>query len=359
MDSLRKCDIVMQGGVTSGVVYPGLVCKLAEKYSFQSIGGTSVGAIAACLTAAAEYSRRNGQADAFAGVAAVSQWLGEDSKSGSGSNMLALFQPQTWTRDLFRFAMAFLIKGFWRRALAIVWLFVIEIVVGTIPALVLHHYCYYLVGWRYWLVLALIALVVGVVAFWAIVQTSHLDRSLGRWEQTRATWERDARWVADRVAIKALPQAGALGFGPGTFSAVFPQFQQGAGERAQGSWLFLHDDYLQTLLEWGWVGGLLWAGLFFGGIIVALRSLAGRPHPNPLPRGEGKAWLRASDRHEGVQWLPRQRMVLSLALVALGGVALHAAVDFPLQISSIQLYAATYLGVCWGAGRWPRQRVSS
>ncbi|MEO6911281.1 MAG: hypothetical protein ABI158_10185 [Edaphobacter sp.] len=159
MDSLRKCDIVMQGGVTSGVVYPGLVCKLAEKYSFQSIGGTSVGAIAACLTAAAEYSRRNGQADAFAGVAAVSQWLGEDSKSGSGSNMLALFQPQTWTRDLFRFAMAFLIKGFWRRALAIVWLFVIEIVVGTIPALVLHHYCYYLVGWRYWLVLALIALV--------------------------------------------------------------------------------------------------------------------------------------------------------------------------------------------------------
>ena len=126
---------------------------------------------------------------------------------------------------------------------------------------------------------ALIALVVGALAFWAIVQTSHLDRSLGRWEQTRATWERDARWVVDRVAMKALPEAGALGFGPGTFSAVFPHFQLAAGERAQGSWLFLHDDYLQTLLEWGWVGGLLWAGVFFGGIFVGLRGLAGRASP--------------------------------------------------------------------------------
>jgi predicted acylesterase/phospholipase RssA len=47
MAERRKCDIVMQGGVTSGVVYPGLVCKLAEHYDFQNIGGTSAGAIAA------------------------------------------------------------------------------------------------------------------------------------------------------------------------------------------------------------------------------------------------------------------------------------------------------------------------
>jgi predicted acylesterase/phospholipase RssA len=57
MDALRKCDVVMQGGVTSGIVYPGLVCKLAEHYQFQQIGGTSAGAIAAALTAAAEYTR--------------------------------------------------------------------------------------------------------------------------------------------------------------------------------------------------------------------------------------------------------------------------------------------------------------
>ena len=51
----------MKGGITSGIVYPGLICKLAERYEFQSIGGTSAGAIAAALTAAAEYARRNGR----------------------------------------------------------------------------------------------------------------------------------------------------------------------------------------------------------------------------------------------------------------------------------------------------------
>ena len=57
-NELKKCDIVMKGGITSGIVYPALVCKLAERYQFKSIGGTSAGAIAASLTAAAEYARR-------------------------------------------------------------------------------------------------------------------------------------------------------------------------------------------------------------------------------------------------------------------------------------------------------------
>ncbi|WP_135210292.1 patatin-like phospholipase family protein [Vitreimonas flagellata] len=53
----ETCDLVMKGGVTSGVVYPRAIVKLAHRYRFQSIGGASAGAIAAAFTAAAEYAR--------------------------------------------------------------------------------------------------------------------------------------------------------------------------------------------------------------------------------------------------------------------------------------------------------------
>lgn len=178
----------------------------------------------------------------------------------------------------------------------------------------------------------LIAIIAGVAALWAVTQASHLDRSIGRWEQFKSSTTHDARWVVDQVALKAMPQAGLVGFGPATFSEVFPKLDPQLAKDAPGEWLFLHDDYLQTFLEWGWLGGLLWGAVFFGGIYAALRGLRSarrRPH-----------------------WSPRQRALLPLAIIALGGVALHAVVDFPLQISSIQLYVATYLGICWGSREW-------
>jgi hypothetical protein len=174
-----------------------------------------------------------------------------------------------------------------------------------------------------------IALLVSLLALWAVTQASHLDQSLGRWGSFRSTWTRDARWTVDKVAIAALPRAGAAGFGPGTFSAIFPYLRNGGGLE-EGKWIFLHDDYLQTLLEWGWFGGALWGAIFFGGMVCAIAGLTSK----------------------GREWYPRQRLLLLLALVALCGVALHAAVDFPLQISSIELYVATYLGICWGSGLW-------
>jgi predicted acylesterase/phospholipase RssA len=103
---MKKCDVVMKGGITSGIVYPGAVCELAKEYEFSSIGGTSAGAIAAALTAAAEYRRQHGSNAGFEELAGLPKWLGE---TASGrSRLLQLFQPSEATAPLFDVVIAYL-----------------------------------------------------------------------------------------------------------------------------------------------------------------------------------------------------------------------------------------------------------
>ena len=37
----RCCDLVMKGGITSGVLYPPAIGRIAESFYFVGIGGTS------------------------------------------------------------------------------------------------------------------------------------------------------------------------------------------------------------------------------------------------------------------------------------------------------------------------------
>ncbi|HWW77034.1 MAG TPA: hypothetical protein VNZ44_16655, partial [Pyrinomonadaceae bacterium] len=91
-DVKRECDLVMKGGITSGIVYPPLVIKLHnDGYSFRNVGGTSAGAIAAAVTAAAEHGK---ESDGFKKLNAVREWLGED------GNLLRLFRPSRKTAAL-------------------------------------------------------------------------------------------------------------------------------------------------------------------------------------------------------------------------------------------------------------------
>ena len=95
--ALLSCDIVMAGGVTSGIIYPGAVAKIAERYSFHCIGGTSVGAIAAAATAAAEYGRRTGRNTcAFAEIARLPNELAQT--AGGHSRLFHLFTPERESR---------------------------------------------------------------------------------------------------------------------------------------------------------------------------------------------------------------------------------------------------------------------
>jgi predicted acylesterase/phospholipase RssA len=98
----RFCDLVMKGGITSGVVYPAAIDRLRRSYRFKSIGGTSAGAIAAAVTAAAEYRRRvDGSEAGFDRLAKLPQELGGPSAVPGTSTLLSLFQPQPATRRLF------------------------------------------------------------------------------------------------------------------------------------------------------------------------------------------------------------------------------------------------------------------
>jgi hypothetical protein len=97
---LLPCDIVMAGGVTSGIIYPGAVSTIARRFSFHSIGGTSVGAIAAAVTAAAEYGRRSGRnPSAFDQIVTISKSLGEAAPDGH-SRLFHLFTPEDNTKGL-------------------------------------------------------------------------------------------------------------------------------------------------------------------------------------------------------------------------------------------------------------------
>src|SRR5260370_23013333 len=102
--SLRSCDLAMKGGITSGIVYPPAIIQLKGKYKFRSIGGTSAGAIAASVIAAAEFNRNNGGSDTGFDYLDkhVQQWLGAD------SNLRNLFQASPATKPLMDFALAFL-----------------------------------------------------------------------------------------------------------------------------------------------------------------------------------------------------------------------------------------------------------
>lgn len=178
----------------------------------------------------------------------------------------------------------------------------------------------------------LLGAVLVVFTLFAMARVSHLDEPLQRWNEFRSHLPVDARWLAALAALRAGGDASYFGFGPGTFRVIFPYYTNGLGPGIEGIWRFLHEDYLQTILEWGWLGSGLWGVLFFGGIFVAVRN------------------LRQSKRT--VKWRSRYRRLLLVIVVALVGIALHALVDFPFQIASLQLYVAVYLGICWGSSRW-------
>lgn len=132
--NVQYCDLVMKGGITSGLVYPNAVLALAKKYRFKCIGGTSAGAIAAAVCAAAALGERrkviepgliSGDRDAagFSGLAKVTKLL------SSEGFIYQLFQPKKDAEPVYLLLLAVsaqagawaIIKAAFQAIMAIAW----------------------------------------------------------------------------------------------------------------------------------------------------------------------------------------------------------------------------------------------
>lgn len=115
----RECDLVMKGGITSGVVYPLAIAEIARAFRLRSIGGTSAGAIAAAAAAAAELGRQRHHAgeladdpDGFGQLRELPGFLGAPAPSGAGTRLLAFFKPARRLRAVFEvFVDTLAVKG--------------------------------------------------------------------------------------------------------------------------------------------------------------------------------------------------------------------------------------------------------
>lgn len=167
----------------------------------------------------------------------------------------------------------------------------------------------------------------------SLILMAGTDNNLGRWKQFDRQFDAgNSRLLAAQVCVNMLPESGVWGFGPGTFQTAFPYFTAEFGSRLKGRWIFAHQDYLQTLTEWGYAGTAGWVVFIGGALVFSWRKL-----------------LRRSRR--GVM-SPAVRVLQFCSTIALAGVLLHALGDFPLQISSIQLYFVALTSFLWSAEHW-------
>lgn len=145
------------------------------------------------------------------------------------------------------------------------------------------------------------------------------ERTLGRAGFDSLASGISERMVTPRLSLPVVADAGWFGFGPGTFGIVFRPYLPEAN--AHLFWRNLHNDSLQTVIEWGWLGAAGWAALLF----LILRN----------------AWKRIRSR----QALSSSRLLLEAAILSFGVVFVHSMVDFPFQIPAIATLAAASCGL--------------
>ena len=312
----RFCDVVMKGGVTSGIVYPLAMTELATQYRFKNIGGASAGAIAAGIAAAAEYARDTG---GFLRMATIPDEMSQ--------RLFSLFQPQPQLGPLFHMLLALLGKRpLLVKAGSLAWAIVrgypVAIVLGAAPAMALLAATPGPLYWQTWVaVVALLLLGVAVALVLRLRRALFVDLPAHGYGICTGTRQRGYKtpalteWLADKLdEIAGRTQ-------PLTFGDLM-----GDGE----------------------------AGPRINLEIMTTNLTAGRPHRIPFDtnifmfkEAEWRAIFPprifdfilkrsgAVDGHPGYRWLPRTP---DLPVV----VAIRMSLSFPGLITAVPLYACDY-----------------
>jgi hypothetical protein len=193
-------------------------------------------------------------------------------------------------------------------------------------------------GRRTWQIAIAVAALVLMVAGIAV-------SNLNRWTRLPAQLHtKNDRLIMWQVCGYWLGDAGPLGYGPGTYKLVYPTTPLALLRELYPRWIvhtytpgepvdvweYVYNDYLQYAFEWGWLGALLWFVLWFGGLGLA-----------------GYAGTRDSHRF-------LDRAIAGGIFFALAGLLVHALVDYPLEVLSLQFYTGILLGLGWGSRYWGR-----
>lgn len=146
---------------------------------------------------------------------------------------------------------------------------------------------------------------------------------ISKWKQLLTEGQTlHGRLDAQRACLLAIQDTGLYGAGAGTFHYAFPPYKERI-EGLTGYWEHAHQDWLQTIIEWGWIGFAAWA------LIFALAMF--------------RLWQRIAKARRR----SRAELTAGAAFLALLLVIVHALGDFPMQIPALQWLVVFYLAVAW------------
>ena len=346
----QQCDVVMKGGLTSGVVYPRAITELAKTRQLRGLGGASAGAIGAALGAAAEYGRSS-PSGGFAHLHTLPDIL----------NLEQLFVPQKQTRPLLGVLMA--ATGHPRpgvslttaagriRAVgrALLTNFKLAGLLGVLPALVVVAIGLALgigTGWPFVVIAVVVLAPLGwliamVLSVSTMLSTTLPNNLFGICTGTSGDLQRPGltEWVAEQIDLCAglTPREKPLTFGQ------LWEGPKGAKRTDDGPWVDLR--MVSTCLSWArpvempfsaslyFYDPVAWATLFPPYVMQALRDA---PPALPTSPGELAAWHRSERAaREHSPKLMRLPDAQHLPII----VSTRLSLSFPLLISAVPLWS--------------------